>query len=271
MVLGLLLLYPVGWGYYAKFWRDKSPVFMGCLAVLGWSGGLTGSCVGGEGLRLAGAGGMGCAEDGNLAHSTSLRASPAAALRPSGAEVWFAVGRGVGIVLGLLAEAAADWVVVDVTAVGEEVVAVAHASVGKASLPDWELRGHAAREASFDELDGTLEGDVLWREEEMDVVRHDDEGVEFVVAFVAVVLEGFEQEFGCGCNLEEVAAIVGLGADEEGSVACCSGGDSHRFPSLPQRLKPPGWGGFMARLKPCPFEGRCGGLDRVLRGRRWAS
>jgi hypothetical protein len=42
MVLGLLLLYGVGWGYYARFWRDKSPVFMGCLAVFGWSGGLTG-------------------------------------------------------------------------------------------------------------------------------------------------------------------------------------------------------------------------------------
>jgi hypothetical protein len=78
MVLGLLPLYRVGWGNYARFWRDKSPVFMGCLAVLGWSGGLTGSCVGGEGLRVAGAGGMGCAEDGNLV------VSPAAALRPSG-------------------------------------------------------------------------------------------------------------------------------------------------------------------------------------------
>ena len=39
---GLVLLYRVGWGYYARFWKDKSPVFMGCLAVLGWSGGLTG-------------------------------------------------------------------------------------------------------------------------------------------------------------------------------------------------------------------------------------
>jgi hypothetical protein len=77
MVLGLLLLYRVGWGYYARFWRDKSPVFMGCLAVLGWSGGLTGSCADGEGLHVAGAGGMGCAEDGNLV------VSPAAALRPA--------------------------------------------------------------------------------------------------------------------------------------------------------------------------------------------
>ena len=163
---------------------------------------------------------------------------------------------------------------VDVAAVGEEVVAVAHAAVGEAALPDGELRGEAVREAAFDELDGALEGDVLWGEEEMDVVGHDDEGVKFVVAFAAVVLEGFEEEFGGGCDLEEAAAVVGLGADEEGSVAGCSGGDSHRFPSLPQRLKPLGGVGFMARLKPCPFEGRgcneaeLGRNQIVLRGRK---
>ena len=36
-----------------------------------------------RGLRVAGAGGMGCAEESNLAHSTSLRAPHAASLRPS--------------------------------------------------------------------------------------------------------------------------------------------------------------------------------------------
>ena len=38
-------------------------------------------------------------------------------------------------------------------------------------------------------------------------------------------------------------------------MACCSGGDSHRLPSLPQRLKPLLVWLVMARLKPCPFEG----------------
>ena len=52
---------------------------------------------------------------------------------------WFEVGGRVGVVLGQLAEAGADWVVVDVGAVGEEVVVVAHAAVGEASLPDGEL------------------------------------------------------------------------------------------------------------------------------------
>jgi len=40
---------------------------------------------------------------------------------------------------------------------------------------------------------------------------------------------------GVGGGLEEAAAVPGLGADEEGSVACCSGGDSHDFfQSIPQ-------------------------------------
>lgn len=60
----------------------------------------------------------------------------------------------------------------------------------------------------------------------------------FVVAFVAIVLQGFEEEFGCGLDLEEPSPVVGLDGDEEGSVACCSGGDRHRWPSVPQRLKP---------------------------------
>ena len=92
-------------------------------------------------------------------------------------------------------------------------------------------------EASLDELDRAFEGDVYWGEEEMDVVWHDDEGVEFVVAFAAVVVEGFYQELGCGRDQEECSPVVGLGGDGEGAVACCPGGDSHRWPSLPQRLQ----------------------------------
>jgi hypothetical protein len=93
-------------------------------------------------------------------------------------------------------------------------------------------------EAALDELDGALECDVGWGEEEVDVVRHQNEGVEFVVAFLAIVLEGFQEEFCCGWDLKEPAPVMGLSGDEEGSVACCSGGDRHRWPSLPQRLKP---------------------------------
>ena len=73
-------------------------------------------------------------------------------------------------------------------------------------------------EASLDESDGAFEGDDLRGEQEMDVVGHDDEGVEFVVTFGPVVLEGFDEEFGVGGNLEETASVVSSAGDEE-----CSG------------------------------------------------
>ena len=93
----------------------------------------------------------------------------------------------------MLAEAASDWVVVDVLAVREEVVPVAHATVCETSLPDWEFGFETAGEAAFDEHQRSLDGDDLWSEEQVDVIWHDDEGMEFVVALAAVVLEGIEE------------------------------------------------------------------------------
>jgi len=72
----------------------------------------------------------------------------------------------------------------------------------------------------------------------MDVVGHDDEGMEAEVAFAAIVLEGVEEEFGGYGGLEETPAIVGLGGDEEGTVAGETCGLAHVRPSVPQRLKP---------------------------------
>jgi hypothetical protein len=55
------------------------------------------------------------------------------------------------------------------------------------------------------------------------------------------VLEGVEEEIGvCGC-LEEAAAIVGLGGEEEGAVAGEASGLTHSWPRVPQRLKPLVW------------------------------
>lgn len=70
------------------------------------------------------------------------------------------------------------------------------------------------------------------------MVGHGDEGVEAVVAFAAVVLEGFEEERGVGGGLEEATAIVGGAGDEKSAVVWGSVGDGHGWPSVPQRLKP---------------------------------
>ncbi len=114
----------------------------------------------------------------------------------------------------------------DVVAADLEVFGVADAVVGEAALPDGEFGGEAVGEASFDETDGALEGFVRGYEQ-VEVVGHDDEGVEFVVAFGSVVLEGFEEEFGVGGDLEEAATVVGSAGDEEGSGAGGAGWDRH--------------------------------------------
>lgn len=80
------------------------------------------------------------------------------------------------------------------------------------------------REAALDEVHDLGDGFGVRGEKKVDVVGHDDEGAEFVCAFGAVVLEGFEEEFRVRRDLEEAAAIVGDGGDEE----CAGGGGSLR-------------------------------------------
>ena len=73
----------------------------------------------------------------------------------------------------------------------------------------------------------------------MDVIWHHDEGVELILAFAAVVLEGVEEEFSSGGALEDASAIRGGGSDEVGSCGVeAFGGERHAVPSVPQRLKP---------------------------------
>ena len=87
--------------------------------------------------------------------------------------------------------------------------------LGVASLPDWTLEVQAMGEATFDQVHDFGNRFIVRSEQQVRVVGHDDEGVEFVVAFGAVVLKGFEQEFGVAGDLEEAAAIGGDGRDKE--------------------------------------------------------
>ena len=90
----------------------------------------------------------------------------------------FDVGGGVGVEFGGGDETGADGVLVDVVAAAVEVVGVADAVVGEASLPDREFGGEAVGEAAFDEVHGLGESFVLRGEDEVDVVGHEDVGVE---------------------------------------------------------------------------------------------
>jgi len=125
---------------------------------------------------------------------------------------------GKGISFGRVAKASGNRVVMNIAMADAIVCGVADAVVGEASLPKGEFGGEAVGEASLDESDGSFES-FLRGQEQVDVVGHDDEGVEFVAVFGLVMLEGVDEEFGVALDLEEEAAVVGSAGDEESAGA----------------------------------------------------
>jgi len=99
------------------------------------------------------------------------------------------------------------------------VFCVADAMVGETSLPDGNLRGETVGEASLDKPDGAFESDGLRGNQKVDVLGHDDERMEPIVTFGPVVLEGCDEKFSVGRNLEKTASVVGCRGDEERSGA----------------------------------------------------
>ncbi len=78
----------------------------------------------------------------------------------------------------------------------------------EASLPNVEFFLQAEGEASFDQLDCLLKGNRGCRgEQDVQMVRHDDEGVELVFALGAVIEKGLLEQLCRGCYLEEAAAL----------------------------------------------------------------
>lgn len=94
-------------------------------------------------------------------------------------------------------------------------------------LPDWEAGMKFVGESAFDEANASFERGVLWSKEEMHVIGHNDKGVKFVTAFVAISLESRDEEFGVRGDLKESAAIVGCGGDEVRAGGFVVGGNGH--------------------------------------------
>ena len=97
------------------------------------------------------------------------------------------------------------------------VVLVGDAVVGEASFPDIQFAFQSEGEGSFDELHCFFEGDLgPGCYQEMDVIGHDDEGVELQAVLLALLLEDFDQEKGVLFYLEEASAsAIGCGACDE--------------------------------------------------------
>ena len=82
----------------------------------------------------------------------------------------------------------------DVVAMGLVVERTFDAAEREALFPDGHFGFQTEGESSFDVLHGLLDGDVgRGREEEVEVVGHEDEGVELVAAFGAVVVEKVQE------------------------------------------------------------------------------
>lgn len=69
-------------------------------------------------------------------------------------------------------------------------------------------------EAAFDELNCALNGNADRRDQEVDVVRHDDEFVEQEFVLTAVIVESREKQLRETVGLEESPALPRGGSDE---------------------------------------------------------
>jgi hypothetical protein len=109
--------------------------------------------------------------------------------------------------------------------------------VRESTLPYGQPGGETVREAALDKLHGSLQSDIGWRDEKVEMIGHDDVFVEQVTR--AIVIDYLEEKIGVALDLKESTAIVGGGCNEVSSRTGGAARDRHlAIVSVPQRLKP---------------------------------
>lgn len=122
------------------------------------------------------------------------------------------------IIFGIHGQVCANRVRVNVVAVRSEVARIFDAALCEAVFPNRRFGFETERESALDELHGLFDGDVRGRrDEEMDVIGHEDEGMDRIATLSAVVVHQTDQEIRVGVGLEGAAAVRGDGGDEEGA------------------------------------------------------
>jgi len=133
-----------------------------------------------------------------------------------------------------------DWVSFDVAKVDRIVLGISHPMVTETALPDRELVGqfvtNAVRRAALDVLDNALEGGCgRGRQEDMKMIRHQDEGVEHIDTLLTIVEQRINEDFAGRRLGKQWTALPGSGGHKvcPGQLAVPFG-DAH----VPQGLKP---------------------------------
>ena len=129
----------------------------------------------------------------------------------------------VGVEVGIVCEVFAGGVLGDVVNLVGEIFLVADAVLVKTVLPDFSgiLGSEREGEAAFDKLGSAFDG-FFWGEDDVEMIRHDDEGVEEKFISLAVAGEGGNDKFSVLSFLEDAAALVGDGSEGVGA-----GDESH--------------------------------------------
>jgi len=131
--------------------------------------------------------------------------------------LWVDILRKGGVNERVVRVALSRGVVCDVEELVVKVFPVANAVFMETFLPDssLELIAYREGEAAFNELRRTFDG-FSGREENVKVIRHDDEAVEQVAALFPMAKEDGEEEFGVCGSLEDAKTVVGDGCESEG-------------------------------------------------------
>jgi hypothetical protein len=121
--------------------------------------------------------------------------------------------------VGMMLNIFACWVIGDVEKLIVVIVRICDAMCVIAVLPNLsgEVIANGEGEASLDQLDAALDGVILgWRDQDVNVVGHDDEAVELEATLFAVTRERVHHKVGVCGALKDATAFIGDRGDSEG-------------------------------------------------------
>jgi hypothetical protein len=96
---------------------------------------------------------------------------------------------------------------------------ITHAMIRETRLPNRRTRFQSIRESPFDELHRPLQRDLRRGcQQRVHVIGHDDDFVQEILPFIAIVSEGFDQKTGDRVAPENGLAMSGNSSDKEDPI-----------------------------------------------------